>query len=236
MFNGIRTDKTNAMEAIITTILNKIQFCPPVATAEFYELLMQFGLNLAVLLILSRGMYFRWNRNPDYMFAQLLVGVIVFMICAMLRWVELGLGLALGLFAIFAIIRFRSLNVPVKEMTYLFMIVGISAINALLRMSQCLQWMIFANIVLVVMTYLLEKFFFSKKLNRRTITYNNTDFLKPSKHELLLNELKELTELNIVRFEIGKVDYTKKQAQIRIFFTGNGNGNFNEVENGNDDD
>ena len=121
-------------------------------------------------------------------------------------------------------------------MTYLFMIVGISAINALLRMSQCLQWMIFANIVLVVMTYLLEKFFFSKKLNRRTITYNNTDFLKPSKHELLLNELKELTELNIVRFEIGKVDYTKKQAQIRIFFTGNGNGNFNEVENGNDDD
>jgi prepilin signal peptidase PulO-like enzyme (type II secretory pathway) len=222
------------MNTIIIPALLKIQFCPPVASTEFYELLTQFGINLVVLLILSRAMYFKWNRNPEYMFAQLITGVIVFMICAMLRWVQLELGLVLGLFAIFAIIRFRTLNVPVKEMAYLFMIVGISAINALLQISRCLPWIIFANIILIVMTYFLEKVFFSKKLSRRTITFSNTDLLKPSKHPILLQELRALTELNIVRFEIGKVDYIKNNAQIRIYFTGGGNGSFNEDDNGND--
>jgi hypothetical protein len=82
----------------------------------------------------------------------------------------------------------------------------------------------------------MEKYFFGKKLSRRTITYSNTELLKPSKQPLLIQELKTLTELDIVRLEIGKVDYSKGLAQIRIFFTGSGNGNFNESENSNDDD
>jgi len=224
------------MKAILNPQLLEIQFCPSVASAEFYELLIQFGINLAVLLLLSRAMYFKWNRNPEYMFVQLITGTIVFMICAMLRWVQLELGLALGLFAIFAIIRFRTLNVPVKEMAYLFMVVGISAINALLQVSQCLQWVIFANIFLIVLTFIMEKSYFSKRLSRRTITFNKPDLLKPSNHEQLLQELKALTELNILRFEIGKVDYIKGHAQIRIFFAGDKNGSFNENESENDDD
>ncbi len=197
---------------------------------------MQFGLNLAILLILSRALYFKWNRKPEYMFAQLIAGVIVFMICALLRWVQLGLGLVLGLFAIFSIIRFRTINIPLKEMVYLFMAVGISAVNALLPMDICLQWILFANIFLVVLTFVMEKVFFSNNLSHRTITFNNTDLLKPSKHQLLLQELKDLTELNIIRFEIGKVDYTKKHAQIKLYFTGDSNDSFNDGENENDDD
>jgi len=213
-----------------------IQFCPPLASPEFYEMILQFALNLVVLLIISRGLYYKWNRNPDYLFTQLVTGVVVFLLCAMLRWVQLGLGMVLGLFAIFAIIRFRTLNVPVKEMAYLFLVVGISAVNALLQVSQCFQWIIFANIFVVGLIYVLEKVFFNIKLNLRTITFNHTDLLKPSKHELLLEELKELTELNIVRFEIGKVDYIKNQAQIRLFYSGDGLDNFTEIENSNDDD
>lgn len=224
------------MTTILTSALQEIQFCPPVASTEFYDLLLQFGINLLILVILSRVMYYNWNRKPEYMFAQLITGVIVFMICALLRWVQLGLGLVLGLFAIFAIIRFRTINVPVKEMAYLFMVVGISAVNALLPMDNCLQWILFANVILVAITFIMEKLYFSKKLSQRTITFNNTDLLKPSKHPLLLQELKVLTELNITRFEIGKVDYIKNQAQIRIFFAGEGNGSFNEAENVNDDD
>jgi hypothetical protein len=224
------------MKTTIAHELLQIQFCPPVASTDFYELLVQFGLNLGILLILSRGLYFRWNRNPEYLFAQLIIGVIVFMICALLRWVKLELGLVLGLFAIFAIIRFRTLNVPVKEMAYLFMIVGISSVNALLPINHCLQWIVFANGTLVALTFTMEKVYFSGRLSQRTITFNNIDLLKPSKHPLLLQQLKEMTELNIIRFEIGKVDYVKKHAQIRIFFTGEGNGNFKDDENGNEDD
>jgi hypothetical protein len=121
-------------------------------------------------------------------------------------------------------------------MAYLFMVVGISAVNALLPMSNCVQWIIFANVILVVLTFIMEKVFFSKKLSHRTIMFNNTDLLKPSKYQLLLKELIELTELNIIRFEIGKVDYIKNHAQIRIYFAGEGNGSIGDSENGNDDD
>jgi hypothetical protein len=224
------------MNTIINPSLLEIQFCPPIASAEFYEMLMQFGLNLLVLFMLSGIIYFRWNRKPEYMFAQLITGIVVFMICAMLHWVQLGLGLVLGLFAIFAIIRFRTLNVPIKEMAYLFMVVGISVINALLQMSRCLHWIIFANVIVVVLTFIMEKVLFSNRQDHRTITYGNTELLKPSKHQLLIQELRELTELSIVRFEIGKVDYIKKQAQIRIYFTGKGNGIFDDSENEIDDE
>lgn len=223
------------MNAINLPALLEIKTCPPVASADFYELLMQFGLNLIVVLILARAMYYTWNRKPEYMFAQIITGMIVFLICAMLRWVQLELGLVLGLFAIFAIIRFRTLNVPVKEMAYLFMVVGVSAINALLRLNQCPQWIIFTNLVLLALTFIMEKVFFGKRLSRRTITYPQTDLLKPSKYELLLQEIKDLTELDIVRLEIGKVDYVKRLAQIRIFYTGV-SGAFGEGEGGNDED
>jgi hypothetical protein len=224
------------MKTVLPALLLDIQICPAVASSEFYELLLQFGINLVVLLIISRAMYFKWNGNPEYLFAQMITGIIVFMICSMLRWVQLELGLVLGLFAIFAIIRFRTLNVPVKEMAYLFMVVGISAINALIQLKQCPQWVIFANVFLVSLTFIMERVFFSNRLSRRTITFSNTNLLKPSNHKLLLQELKALTELNILRVEIGKVDYIKGHAQIRIYFTGDGNRSFNEVENGNEDD
>jgi hypothetical protein len=197
---------------------------------------MQFGLNLLVIFILSWAMYFKYNRKSDYVFAQIISGVIVFIICSMLRWVQLELGLVLGLFAIFAIIRFRTVNVPVKDMAYLFMIVGVSAVNALLKISECLHWIVFANVLLIGLTFLLEKVFFSNPLSKRTITYNETDLLRPSQHALLINRLKELTELNIVRFEVGKVDYVKKQAQLRIYYTGGAGEGFDEGMNNNDDD
>jgi prepilin signal peptidase PulO-like enzyme (type II secretory pathway) len=188
------------------------------------------------LLLLTLAVYYRYNRNAEYVFAQLITGVIVFMICAMLRWVKLELGLVLGLFAIFSMIRFRTLNIPVKEMAYLFMSVGVSAINAILQPDQCLPWIVFANLFMVLLAYVLEQVFFRNKLNRRTISYGSTDLLKPSRHNQLLQELRDLTELDIVRFEIGKVDYIKKHAQIRIFFKGNASQSFTEETMGNDDD
>lgn len=224
------------MNTTLSSVLSKIQFCPPVATAEFYELLIQFGLNLAVVFLLSVVMYYRWNRKPEYVFTQVITGIIVFMICAMLRWVQLELGLVLGLFAIFAIIRFRTVNVEVKDMAYLFMIVGVSAINALLRITNCVQWIVFANVLLIAITWMLEKFLFSKRLSKRMITFSDTNLLKPSKHHLLLEKLRDITELNIVRFEIGKTDYIKNNAQIRIYFRGEGSRSFDDSMTTTDDD
>jgi len=228
------TAKTMKTGYVLTTV--DVPNCPPLAGPEFYEMLIQFALNLTVLLLVARFIYFRWNRRPEYLFTLLITGVVVFLICAMLRWIQLGMGLVLGLFAIFAIVRFRTINVPVKEMAYLFMVVGISSINALLRIGSCLQWIIFVNVFIVGLIFTVERIFFNHAINHRTINFNKTDLLKPSKHQQLLKELRELTELNITRFEIGKVDYVKNQAQIRIFFIGAGSEASLETENGNDDD
>lgn len=224
------------MKTIQDLTLSDIQICPPFASTDFYELILRFVLNLVVLLIISRAMYYKWNKKPQYMFAQLISGTIVFIICSLLRWVQLELGLVLGLFAIFAIIRFRTVNIAVKEMTYLFMSVGISAVNALVQQNECTQWIIFVNIILLLITFFMEKVFFSRKLASRTIAYNNTDLIKPSKHHLLLKELKEITELNITRFQIGKVDYIKNHAQIKIYFTDAGNTCLNDEESTDDND
>jgi len=198
----------------------EIQVCPTITSAEFTELMIQLGINLVVLLILSRILYMKWNRNPEYMFTQIISGIIVFMICALLRWVKLELGLVLGLFAIFSIIRFRTINVPVKDMAYLFMVVGISAVNALLPASSCLQWIIITNSLMILITLVLEISFFNHPIASRTITFDNTDLLRPSRYKALISELRNLTELDIIRFEIGKVDYIKKNAQIKIYFPG----------------
>jgi len=165
--------------------------------------------------------------ESEYMFAQLITGVIVFMICACYVGTTWA-GTCAGAVCHIRHHQVQDHQCPVKEMAYLFMVVGISAVNALLPINNCLQWILFANIILVMITFIMEKVFFSKNLSHRTITYNNTDLLKPSKHPLLLQELKELTELNIVRFEIGKVDYVKKYAQIRIFYSGESNKSFHE--------
>lgn len=225
-----------AMNTTLSSLLSKVQFCPPVASTGFYELLIQFALNLAVILLISLALYYKWNRKAEYVFAQIITGIIVFIICAMLRFVQLELGLVLGLFAIFAIIRFRTINVEVKDMAYLFMIVGISAVNALLKITDCIQWIVFANLLLIVTTWLLEKTFFSNRLSQRTITFSDTAMLKPSQHTMLLARLKELTELNIIRFEIGKTDYIKNNAQIKIFFKGDESTGFGSTDDNNDDD
>ena len=220
---------------ILHSIAN-VPLCPPLASLEFKELLLQLIINVVVLVIISRVVYFRWNRNPEYMFAQLITGLIVFMICALLRWVKLELGLVLGLFAIFAIIRFRTINVPVKEMSYLFMVVGISAVNALLPFGSCLQWVAVSNSLLIALTIILETTCFDRKTSCRSIQIDNPELLHPSRHNLLLKELRDLTGLDIIRYEIGKVDYGKKHAQLRIFFKSNQDTSMQENATANDDD
>lgn len=215
-----------------------LQLCPPFTSSEFNELFIQLGINMIILLALSRLIYYKWNRSPEYMFAQIISGLVVFLICALLRWVKLELGFALGLFAIFAIIRFRTINVPVKDMAYMFMVVGISAVNALLPVDKCLQWIVIFNALVILVTLLLEITFFSHVLLSRNIAFNNTDLLRPEKHDELISALKELTGLQIIRFEVGKVDYNKKQAQIKIYFPSHSGEKQVQSENNssNDDD
>ena len=208
----------NTMNTLMNLGQYTFRISDPVMRMESLELFFRFIIHLAVLTVISRLIYYRTNQKLNYMFAQIVAGVVVFLLCGLLFWVELQLGLALGLFAIFAIINFRTSTIPIKEMTYLFVVVGISAINGLIHMENGIFFLLLPNLCVIVVVYSMEKAWFTRRIGYRTIQYTNIELIKPSNHSLLLNDLKKLTELDVIRFEIGAVDYKRGNAEIRIYY------------------
>ena len=113
------------------------------------EFLIRFGLNIVTLVILVRLLYYEYRKEgvPEYLFAFFLMGVAVFMICTVLDMVDLNLGIALGLFALFGILRFRTESIPVREMTYLFLVIAVSMINSLVDFTDPVNGIILYNTI-----------------------------------------------------------------------------------------
>jgi hypothetical protein len=185
---------------------------------DFSELILRFAFNLLVLLILVRVLYYPIAKRKDYLFTYVLIGTVVFLLCFLLENVKLQLGLALGLFAIFGIIRYRTNPIAIKEMTYLFIVIGISVVNALANKKISYIELIFTNFAVIAVTYGLEKVWLLKHESRKTIIYEKIDLIKPENYQLLLKDLEERTGLNINRIEIGRVDFLRDAARIRIYY------------------
>src|SRR5665811_1085421 len=124
---------------------------------SFIELVLRFALNMAVILVLVRWLYYSSTKRKDYLFTYILISSLIFLLCYLLASVKLQIGFALGLFAIFGIIRYRTSSIPIKEMTYLFLIIGVSVINALASKKTSFTEILFTNAVIVFITYALEK-------------------------------------------------------------------------------
>jgi len=199
---------------------NQLEFLgTPVYDAEdFWKLITKGIFNLFIILIIVRYIYYPVTRNKDYLFTYLLISLTVFLLCVLLDSVKLQLGFALGLFAIFGIIRYRTDPIPIKEMTYLFLVIGISVVNALANKKISHAELVFANLLLVFVTFGMERIWLLRHESRRNIIYEKIEFIKPENKEELLADLKERTGLNIVRYEIRRIDFLKDIANIRIFY------------------
>ena len=187
-------------------------------TEDFLELIVRFLFNLGIVTVLVRAIYYPVTKRKDYLFTYLLFSIIVFFLCQLLSNVKLGLGFALGLFAIFGIIRYRTDPIPIKEMTYLFIVIGIAAINGLANKKISYSELLFTNFAILIITYGLENIWLLKHESRRTVIYEKIELIKPENHQQLLEDLCNRTGLNIHRFEIGRVDFLRDTARIRIFF------------------
>ncbi len=187
---------------------------------DFTELIIRFTFNLLVVYILVRRIYFPVARRKEYFFNYMLISVILFLMTYMLINVkDLSVGVALGLFALFGILRFRTAQIPIKEMTYLFLVIGLSVINALVTKKISYAEILFINVIVLVAAWYGEHFWFSSRMSRKSITYERIDLIKPERREELLADLRERTGLDITRVEIGKIDFLRDVAQIRIFYT-----------------
>ena len=185
---------------------------------DFIELLVRSAFNFLIVGYIVRYLYYPVTKNKDYLFTYLLISVTVFFLCFLLENVKLELGFALGLFAIFGIIRYRTDAIPIKEMTYLFIVIGISVMNALVNKKISHAEVIFTNVMFIAITYSLEKIWLLKHESRKNITFEKIELILPERKEELLADLKERTGLNITRVEIRNVDFLRDTANLRIFY------------------
>tara|TARA_B100001287_G_scaffold268242_1_gene264293 strand:- start:1450 stop:2112 length:663 start_codon:yes stop_codon:yes gene_type:complete len=185
---------------------------------DFYLLLIRLCVNVVFITILIRFLYYAKTKRKDYLFTYYLIGTITFFLCFGLKKLDIDTGMGLGLFAIFGIIRYRTDAIEIKEMTYLFLIIGLSVVNALASNQLSIAEMALINVFMVVLTYILEFLWLMKHETRKTINYERIDLITPNKAEEMKKDIENRTGLSINRFEIGKIDFLNDTAQVRIFY------------------
>ncbi|MCG8524915.1 MAG: DUF4956 domain-containing protein [Opitutales bacterium] len=164
-------------------------------------------------------LYFKGSGSKEFCFSYIAIGIIVFALCTLLERVKLELGFALGLFAIFGIIRYRTITIPIKEMTYLFVIIGVSVINALAGSSVPTSFLAAANLAILLCLGALELFIMRKKTTSILMRYEKVENLHPSKKKDLHDDLKDRLGIDVVHYEIEDVDFLRDTANLRIYFT-----------------
>lgn len=185
---------------------------------DLLKLSVRFLFNFIVTMTIVRYIYYPIAKRKDYLFTYLLISTTVFFLCFLLENVKLELGFALGLFAIFGIIRYRTDPMPIKEMTYLFIIIGVSVINALANKKISHSELLLTNGFILFLSFALERMFLLRHESRKTITYEKIELIKPENSSQLLADLEDRTGLKINRIEIGRIDFLRDTAQVRIFY------------------
>ncbi len=186
-------------------------------TPEFFNLIFRFGFNLSIAFIIIKLIYHRDHNNNDFVFTYFMFNSLIFFFASILGNLDVNLGFAFGLFAVFAILRYRTDPIPIKEMTYLFIVITVGVINALSSSEVSYAELLFTNTALVVLTYFLETYWQNNLLVRHTVEYEIIENIKPENHEKLLLDLEDRTGLSIKHFEIGRINFLRDTVQIRIY-------------------
>ena len=193
---------------------------PLIDTTDMTALLLRFLFNTVFAMIIIAGLYYPKSKRREYFFTFALISISIFFLIYLLGSVKIKVGFALGLFAIFGIIRYRTESMSVREMTYLFVIIAISVINAL-AVSLSLGELTLTNLIFVGFIYLCEKLPFTKAQEEKLVLYDRIDLIHPDKEEELLEDLKNRLGLEILAIQIGAVDFLHDTAMIKVFYRSN---------------
>ena len=188
-------------------------------SSDLINLMIRFGFNLSIAFIIIKLIYQRDRANNlDFVFTYFMFNSLIFFFAFLLSSITINMGFAFGLFAVFAILRYRTDPIPIKEMTYLFIVITIGVINALSGNEVPYTVLLFTNITLVVLTYFLETYWQKNLLIRMTVEYEKIENIKPENRDALLADLKERTGLNIQSLEFRRMNFLRDTARIRIYY------------------
>ena len=204
-------------------------FDTPVANAgDMGALLLRFLFNSVFIWIIIQKLYYPKSQRRDYYFTFALISVSIFFLIYLLGSVKIKVGFALGLFAIFGIIRYRT-SMSVREMTYLFVIIAVSVINAL-AVTLSYGELLLTNVIFIICIRLCENIPYLKSRSEKLVVYDRIDLIKPDCRDELLKDLKDRLGLDIIDVEVGAVDFLRDTAMLKVYY-GDRKGSINTVDN-----
>lgn len=187
----------------------------------------KFGIRLLIDLISSfvliRFIYFRYYRNKDLLFTYFVFNIVIFTISFLLNRVEISMGAAFGLFAVFSMLRYKTEEISIKDMTYLFLTIAIGIVSAVTKLKgveDVYEYMFLTGIIasMILVTLLLESNLLMKQEYFKTIYYEKIELIRPDKNEEFLADLRERTGINIHRAFVQKIDFLRDSAQVKIYY------------------
>jgi hypothetical protein len=185
---------------------------------SLWSILLRFFFNLLVLFIIIRVIYYKYSKREEYLFSFFIMGNMIFLMVSILETLEIHMGIALGLFAVFSILRFRTVGYSVKEMSYIFTIIGVSLINSQARIAPHVIGALLINSLIILILFALEIYLDKKSYASFLITYRNIKLLTPEFRKELLTDLSLHTGQKIEKIKIRTMDIGKENAEIEVFF------------------
>lgn len=209
------------------TLLQIDEVITPDAAMAVQDFIVKFGarflINMVSVFILIRFIYYKMNKHRELFFTYFVFNLIIFFMCFFLNKVKISMGAAFGLFAVFSMLRYRTEDLSIKDMTYLFLVIAIGLMTAVIKLDDIAFYyefiiIIVINALVLVLTYLLESNVLIKQETAKQIIYENIELIKPEKRHELMADLELRTGQKINRISIGKIDFLRDTALIKIYF------------------
>jgi hypothetical protein len=186
--------------------------------SDLVSFLLGFGFNFVIALLLVRFIYYPVTHNKRYVFTFLAFNTVIYFVLSFLTSIEISLGVGFGLFAIFTILRYRTDPIPVREMTYLFVIVALPVMNSASNDSSLWPQLVAANLATLVILFILEREWGFHFDSSKRILYEKIELIRPDRYEEMLADLENRTGLKIKRISIGKVNFLRDTADLTVYF------------------
>ncbi|PWR72491.1 DUF4956 domain-containing protein [Methanospirillum stamsii] len=178
-----------------------------------------FLVNFISALIIIRGIYYPKQKDHNFIFTFLVFNAVIYIVMSLFTSVELSIGIGFGLFALFSVLRYRTETVPIREMTYLFVMVALPLVNAFFFQAGKYETLLLSNLLIILVTWILEKGIGFSCEGQKQIVYERIDLVHADRREELIADLKSRTGLSIIRVDVLLIDYLRDTADIMVYYT-----------------
>ena len=186
--------------------------------ASLNDFILGAAFNLVTAAIAVRFIYYPRTQKRNYVFTFLAFNPTIYFVMALLASAELSVGVGFGLFAIFSVIRYRTEEMPIREMTYLFVIIALPVMNAIFANGGAIEKVLIANGVTLALLYLLERGWGFEFETSTHITYERVDLIVPQRRSELIADLRERTGLPVTRVDIGRINFLHDSTELTVYY------------------